>query len=66
MIVTIIERDIYGAAHFLIEKHGRDAEFEAAQRADHFLEKGDHDGKNVWLRVIRAIREMQSETGTRH
>ena len=64
--MTIIERDIYGAAHFLIEKHGEDAEFEAAQRADGFLEKGDHDGKNVWLRVMRAIAEMRSEVGTRH
>ena len=64
--MTIIERDIYGAAHFLIEKHGDDAEFEAAQLADHFLEKGDHDGKNVWLRIKGAIAEMQAETGTRH
>ena len=64
--MTIIERDIYGAAHFLIEKHGEDAEIEAAQRADHFLEQGDHDGKNVWLRVMRAITEMQAEGSTRH
>ncbi|MCH8862831.1 MAG: hypothetical protein IID51_10015 [Proteobacteria bacterium] len=64
--MTIIERDIYGAAHFLIEKHGDDAEFEAAQRADHFLELGDHDGKALWLRIKRAVAEMQSETGTRH
>ena len=64
--MTIIERDIYGAAHFLIEKHGDDAEFEAAQRADHFLAQGDYDGKNVWLRIMRAIAEMQARNGTRH
>lgn len=64
--MTIIERDIFGAAHFLIKKHGGDVEFEAAQRADHFLELGDHEGKSVWLRVKWAIREMQSEMGTRH
>lgn len=59
--MAITERDIFGAAHFLIERHGDNAEFEAAQRADNFLEQGDHDGKNVWLRVKRAILEMQDE-----
>lgn len=64
--MTVIDRDIYGAAHFLIERHGDDAEFEAAQRADGFLEKGDHGGKNVWLRVKQAIRDMQVRNGTVH
>ena len=30
-----------------------------AQRADAMLDKGDLDGKAVWLRVLKAVRELQ-------
>jgi hypothetical protein len=56
----IPDRDIWRAANLLIRKHGADAEIVAARRADDLAERGDHDGKLVWLRIRRAIVEMQA------
>ena len=32
----------------------------AARRTDEMLERGDHDGQLVWLRIRRAIVELQA------
>jgi hypothetical protein len=37
-----------------------DAEIVAAQRADEMLERGDRGGQLVWLRIMRAIVELQA------
>jgi hypothetical protein len=37
------------------------AAIEAAMHADNMLQKGDLDGQATWLRVLAAIKEMQSE-----
>ena len=55
------EIDIYRSANLLIEQHGDDASIHAAQEADACLEKGDLDGKAVWIRVIGAIKELLSQ-----
>ena len=47
-------------ANQLIERHGAEAEIVAAQRADEMLERGDRDEQLVWLRIRRAIVEMQA------
>ena len=60
------EIDIYHSAKLLIVQHGEDAPIFAAQQADRCLEAGDLDGKAVWVRVIRAIEELQQrEPGER-
>ena len=51
--------DIYRAANLLIKQHGEEAAMFAAQQADACLEKGNLDGKVVWLAVIEAIKELQ-------
>ncbi len=51
--------DIYRSAKLLIDHHGEDASIFTAQQADRSLEAGDLDGKAVWMRVIRAIKELQ-------
>lgn len=56
----IPDRDIWRAANLLTRKHGADAEIVAAQRADEMLQRGDHDGEIVWLRIRRAIVELQA------
>jgi hypothetical protein len=59
--------DIWRAATLLIKQHGENAEIVAAQRADLMLERGDHDGRLVWLRIKRAIVELQgAPTGSAH
>ena len=50
--------DIWRAANLLIQQHGDDAEIIAAQRADLMLERADHDGQRVWLRIRRAVAEF--------
>ncbi len=56
------EIDIYRAANLLIKQHGDEAAIHAAQQADACLEKGDLDGKVVWLAVIEAIKELRDTT----
>jgi hypothetical protein len=56
----ISDRDIWRAANLLIRKHGADAEIVAARRADEMIERGDLDGQLVWLRITRAIVELQA------
>lgn len=59
--------DIWRAATLLIKQHGQDAEIVAARRVDELLEQEDLDGRAVWLRIRRAIVELQSApTGTAH
>jgi hypothetical protein len=55
----IPDRDVWRAANLLIREHRADAEVVAARRADEMLERGDHEGQLVWLRIRRAIVELQ-------
>ena len=55
------DKDIYRSAKLLIDRHGDDAVIEAAMRADELLEAGDMGGKAVWLRILKAIEELQSK-----
>ena len=51
----------------LIKQHGDDARVHAAQMADKMLDKGDLDGLEVWLRILRANDELLSiDAGTVH
>jgi hypothetical protein len=56
----IPDRDIWRAANLLIREHGADAEVVTARRADEMLERGERDGQRVWLRIRRAIVELQA------
>jgi hypothetical protein len=53
------ELDIYRSASVLIEKHGVDAWFVAATRADEWLVKGNHEGHDLWTAIVRAIQVIQ-------
>ena len=53
--------DIYRSANVLIQKHGEDASIEAALRADELAADGDMEGRAVWIRIVKAIEELQSE-----
>ncbi len=53
--MTTAQLDIYRSAKLLIDQHGEDAPIFAAQQVDACWERGDLDGKAVWMRVIRAI-----------
>ena len=53
--------DIYRSAKLLIDQHGDEASIEAAMRADEFLDQGNIDGQQVWMRIMEAIEALQRE-----
>ena len=53
--------DIYRAANEFIKRYGKDAGVHACMKADEMLDRGSMEGRSVWLRVIRAIDELQSD-----
>ncbi len=53
--------DIYRSAHEFIKQHGEAADIEAAMRADERLAAGDMEGEAVWLRIVKAVEELQSQ-----
>jgi hypothetical protein len=55
----ISDLDIWRSANELIKQFGDTANIEAAARADELLAKGDIDGQRVWLRIARAVDELQ-------
>jgi hypothetical protein len=57
--------DIWRAANLLIRKHGANAELEAAKRADLMLDRGDDDGRLLWVRIRRAIEDLQTPSAGR-
>ncbi len=59
MAAMVSEIDIYRSAKLLVDQHGEDAGLEAAMRADAMLEKGAIAGKRVWVRIMKAIDELQ-------
>ncbi len=50
--------DIWRTAKLLTDKHGADAPIHAAMRADALLDKGDLDGRAVWMAVLRACEAL--------
>ncbi len=54
--------DIFRSAAAFIKQHGDEASIHAAMKADAMLERGDMDGRSVWLRIVDAIKDMQRET----
>ncbi len=44
-----------------IKQFGDAADIEAAMRADERLAAGDMEGEAVWLRIVKAIEELQSQ-----
>jgi hypothetical protein len=51
--------DIWRCANELIKEHGDEAGTAAAVLGDAFFEKGDLDGQRVWMRVAKAIDQLQ-------
>jgi len=50
--------DTWRGANVMMKRYGKDAAFEAAQRAEALFEKGDTGGIATWQRTARAIKEM--------
>ena len=59
MMAMASDIDIYRSAKLLIDQHGEHASPEAAMRADKLLAAGDLDGKRAWVRIMKAVEELQ-------
>ncbi len=57
----IPDLDIWRSAKLLVDQHGDDAPIHAAMRIDELLDKGDLDGRAVWVRILKAVEELLSE-----
>ncbi len=57
----VLEIDIWRTAAEMIKGYGDTADIEAAFRADALLAKGDIEGQRVWMRVLRAIDQLQAK-----
>jgi hypothetical protein len=55
----ISDIDIWRCAQLVINNHGDEAAMEAAAMADEWLSKGNIDAQRVWMRIARAIDELQ-------
>ncbi len=44
-----------------IDQYGEDAATEVAMRADAMLEKGAMAGAATWLRIVKAVEELQRQ-----
>ena len=63
--MTVSDLDIWRSANELIKQFGDTADLEAAARADGFLNKGDPHGQRVWLRIMKAVDELQSKPSSK-
>ena len=54
----IPDLDVYRSAQVLIREHGGDASTHAAQEAAAMLDRGDMDGRAVWLRILAAVETL--------
>jgi hypothetical protein len=52
--------DIWRAANLLIREHGANADGEAARLQDLMADRGDDEGRLVWVRIRRAIEALQA------
>jgi hypothetical protein len=56
----ISEVGIWRAANLLIRQQGANADREAARLQDLMLDRGDGEGRLVWVRMRRAIEALQA------
>ena len=57
--MTVTDLDIWRCAQLMINNHGEEAAMEAATMADDFLARGNIEAQRVWLRIVKAIDELQ-------
>ena len=57
--LMVNDLDIYRSANELIKQYGEAADIEATMRADECRAAGDMEGEAVWLRIGKAVEELQ-------
>lgn len=52
------EQELWAAAHMLINRHGADAWFHTAKRADELSVQGDIEGHVIFVAILRRIERL--------
>jgi hypothetical protein len=53
------ELDVWRSANILLKRYKGEAVFIASKRADALLDQGDVAGCSTWVRIAKAISEME-------
>ena len=56
------ELDIWRSANILLKRYGAEAVFIATKRADALLDQGDVQGSSAWVRIAKAITDLERRT----
>jgi hypothetical protein len=56
--VILSDWELWACANETLKRHGEDAPFFAAMRADKLLEQTDLDGARNWLLILDRIEQM--------
>ena len=56
------EIEIWRSANILLKQFGGEAVFIATNRADALLDQGDMQGCSVWMRIAKAITDLERNT----
>jgi hypothetical protein len=54
----ITGRDTWSVAKILTDQHGLEAPIYAGMRVDGMFHRGDLDGRDVWRRILKAVKDM--------
>jgi hypothetical protein len=57
----IPDRDVWAAATLMVKRYGDDAAIQAAMRADELGKANDIDGQCEWIRILKAIEQLQRQ-----
>lgn len=57
--------DIWRCANLLLKRYGGEAVFIASKRADALLDQGDLAGRSAWIRIAKAIAELERKSPDR-
>lgn len=58
-LMSISSWEIWACASKIMHLHGDNAVLQAAMNADLLLKKGDLDGHQAWLAIMRRIKELE-------
>jgi len=53
--------DIFRTANLLIKEYGEMASVGAQIKVDQMFKRGDMQGQQLWLKVAKAVEQLQSE-----
>ena len=56
------ELDVWRSANILVKRYGAEAVFIATKRADALLDQGDMQGCSAWVRIAKAITDLERPT----